>query len=269
MRVGKQDNALTAISTSDLHSVNIRGRELSSELIGHVSFTDMFFLLVTGVMPDDRQRKIMDAVLVAIAEHGLVPSNVASRVTFAASPDSMQGAVAAGILGCGTVVLGSSETAGRFYASIVAMSDSENLPLRTVAEREMEKLKALKRHLPGFGHPQHKEGDPRAIRLLAIAREIGSAGRHVEVVKVIEDLVPTIYGRQMPLNVSGAIPAVALDAGFPAAALRGIPILARTASLVAHVHEEMNRPIGFILAGNASEGIGYDGSPLNRTEGRE
>jgi citrate synthase len=268
MRVGKQDDAGTRISTSDIHTINIRGRELSSELIGRISFTEMFFLLVTGDMPSQQQRTVLDAVLVAIAEHGLVPSNAAARMTFAASPDSMQGAVAAGILGCGTVVLGSSEIAGRFYASILSISDAEGLSLEEVVRREVEKLKAAKRPLPGFGHPQHKEGDPRAIRLLAIAREVGLSGRHVEVVKAIADIVPSVYGRSLPLNVSGAIPAVALDAGFPLGAMRGVPILARTASLVAHVHEEATRPIGFILAGNAAEGITYDGAPLQQGDHR-
>ncbi|GAA4342048.1 citryl-CoA lyase [Pigmentiphaga soli] len=262
MKVGKQDHPFTAISTSDAHSINIRGRELARDLIGRVSFTDHFFLLVTGGMPSPDQSAMLDAVLVAIAEHGLVPSNQAARMTLAAAPDAMQGAVAAGILGCGSVVLGASESCGRFLARILTRAGQEQLPPEEAARKELAEMRAARLPVPGYGHSQHREGDPRAIRLLALARERGVAGAHVALLERIEPLIPGIYGRELPINVSGAIPAVMLDAGFPLAALKGIPILARTASLIAHLCEEAERPIGFILAGHAAEAIGYDGPPL-------
>src|SRR5215472_16993780 len=118
MRIGKQDAPFTAISTADAASITIRGRDLCNELIGRIDFVDYFFLLLMGKPPSDNQRFFVNALLVAIAEHGLVPSVQAARMTLAAAPEALQGAVAAGVLGCGSVVLGSSEAAGRFLAEV-------------------------------------------------------------------------------------------------------------------------------------------------------
>lgn len=269
MRIGKQDKAFTAICTSDTHTINIRGKELASELIGEVGFSGYFFFLLTGEMPTRAQQRLLDSVLVAIAEHGLVPSNQVARMTLAAAPDAMQGAVAAGLLGCGSVVLGSSETCGRFLAEILSHAHKNGLSTDAAAMEKLKALRVAKDAVPGYGHPQHKDGDPRALKLVALAHAEGIAGRHVELVARIGDMLPEVYGRQLPLNVSGAIPAVMLDAGFPLGALKGIPILARTASLIAHLHEETSRSIGFILAGHAAESITYDGKPLSTTSVRE
>lgn len=105
MKIGKSTVPRTAICTSDEHTIVVRGQDLCRDLIGRVSFSDYFFLLLTGRRPDAACSAVLDATLVAIAEHGLVPSVQASRMTFAAAPDALQGAVAAGILGCGSVIL--------------------------------------------------------------------------------------------------------------------------------------------------------------------
>jgi citrate synthase len=251
MRIGKQDNPYTAIATSDAETITVRGRDLCLDLIGKVDFTRYFWLLVTGVEPDDRQLFLANAVLVAIAEHGLVPSVVAARMTYAAAPEAFHGAVAAGLLGCGSVVLGSAEVAGRFLSEMV-----ENA---TPAEEGVRALRAGRKPIPGFGHPQHSGGDPRANLLLALAAEQGMEGAHIAKLREIEAAIPAVLARSLPINVNGAIPAVMLDAGFPLAALKGISLLARTASLIGHLQEENERPIGFILSGKAAEAIDYDG----------
>lgn len=256
MRIGKQDNAVTSICTSDAESITVRGMDLCSAVIGHVDFTSYFWLLVTGTMPSPAQKALADAVLCAIAEHGLVPSVVATRMTYAAAPEAFHGAVAAGLLGCGSVVLGSAETAGRFYAQVVA--DADGGDAAAIAIESIRALRAEKKAIPGFGHPQHSGGDPRAHRLLALAKEHGMEGPHIAVLRTIEAVLPEAIGRPLPINVNGAIPAVMLDAGFPLAALKGISLLARTASLIAHLQEETERPIGFIMSGAAAERIGFD-----------
>lgn len=258
MRIGKQDNAVTSICTSDATSITVRGRDLCGEVIGTLDFTSYFWLLVTGAMPDARQKVLADAVLCAIAEHGLVPSVVAARMTYAAAPEAFHGAVAAGLLGCGSVVLGSAEVAGRFYASVVARAEGDNIAPAEAASAAIRELRAEKKAIPGFGHPQHSGGDPRAHRLLAIAREQGIEGPHIAMLHTIADVLPDTIGRALPINVNGAIPAVMLDAGFPLGALKGISLLARTASLIAHLQEETERPIGFIMSGAAAERIGFD-----------
>ena len=94
----------------------MRGKDLTSDLMGRLSFTQYFFLLLTGREATEQQTYFLDLLLVAIAEHGLVPTNQAARMTYAADPASLQGAVAAGILGCGTVVLGTADLCGKFLA---------------------------------------------------------------------------------------------------------------------------------------------------------
>jgi citrate synthase len=257
MKIGSQSNRHTAISAANPDQIVIRGHDLCSELIGRVSFTDHVWLLVAGSLPTEAQRRVLDATLIAIAEHGLVPSVQASRMTLAAAPEALQGAVAAGILGCGSVILGASENAGKLYAEIVARANGGSLA--DAARAIVGEYRAAKRTIPGYGHPLHKGHDPRAHRLFEVCREAGLYGAHCEAAHAAEDAIPGVVGKTLKMNVSAAIPAVLLDAGFPLLALKGVPILARTASLVAHLLEEQQRPIGFVLSYAAEQPIGYDG----------
>ncbi len=258
LKIGRQDRRSSAISTSNEATIVVRGRDLAQELIGSLSFTEHFWLLVTGAMPTDAQRRVLDSTLVAIAEHGLVPSVQASRMTFAAAPEALQGAVAAGILGCGSVVLGSSEAAGQLFAAIAKRADG-GAGIAQAAKDTVREYRSQKRQIPGYGHPLHKQADPRVQRLFQVASEAGSSARHVQIAREVETLLPELVGRQLALNVSGAIPAVLLDAGYPLGALKGIPILARTAGLIAHLLEEQQRPIGFVLSHAGAQAIDYDG----------
>ena len=260
MRIGKQDQPYSAISTSTPAAINVRGKNLCRDVIGQRDFTSWFWFLVTGSEPDERQVYFANAVLTAIAEHGLVPSVVAARMTYAAAPVAFQGAVAAGLLGCGSVVLGSAEVAGKFFGRLV---ESGEEPATAI-----QRLRAEKKAVPGFGHPLHAEGDPRANLLLKLAAERGAEGPHIAMLYRVRDALPEAIGRPLPINVNGAIPAVMLDVGFPLGALKGISLLARTASLIGHLQEETERPIGFILSGKAAEAIGYDGPPSSVSENR-
>ena len=258
MKIGRQDHHSSAISTSNEATILVRGRDLSKELIGSINFTEHFWLLVTGALPTEGQRRVLDATLVAIAEHGLVPSVQVSRMTLAAAPEALQGAVAAGLLGCGSVVLGSSEAAGQFYAEIAQRASGTASPESAIAEVVGEYRQA-KRAIPGYGHPLHKGSDPRAARLFQVATEAGVAGPHVRIATTVERLLPELIGRPLAVNVSGAIPSVLLDAGYPLLALKGVPLLARTAGLIAHLLEEQQRAIGFVMSHAAAQAIDYDG----------
>lgn len=258
VKIGSQQHRNTAISASNAQTIVVRGRDLARDLMGKIGFTDHFWLLLTGSLPSERQRRMLDATLVAIAEHGLVPSVQASRMTLAAAPEALQGAVAAGILGCGSVVLGSSEAAGRFFSEIARRTDAGSALDDSIAE-VVKVYRSERRAIPGYGHPLHKASDPRALRLFEIAAADGSAGRYVGMANRIQELLPGLVGKPLMLNVSGAIPAVLLDVGYPLHALKGVPILARTAGLIAHLLEEQERPIGFVLSHAAEQAIGYDG----------
>jgi citrate synthase len=178
-------------------------------------------------------------------------------MTLAAAPEALQGAVAAGILGCGSVVLGSAEAAGRFLHEVVARAAGGDLD--ATARALITELRAQRKAIPGFGHPLHSGHDPRAARLLEVAAEQQVTGAHIAAAQVVERVLPELTGRQLALNVSGAIPAVLLDAGYPVGALKGVPILARTASLIAHLLEEQQRPVGFVLSHAGASAIDYDG----------
>jgi citrate synthase len=259
MRIGKQDGAFTAIATSDAHSITVRGYDLCRDLIGQIDFTDYFWLLVLGRKPTAVQRDITNACLVAIAEHGLVPSVQAARMTLAAGPEAWQGAMSAGLLGMGTVVAGSSETAGRFIVDVVEASRRPGADLDGAVRASLEEIKGRRGKVPGLGHPQHSEGDPRANVLLAFADERGVSGEAVACLRAMGRIAPEVMKRPLPINVSGAIPALMLDAGWPIEAMKGIPLLARAAGLVAHLYEESQRSIGFILSHKADLAIAYDG----------
>jgi citrate synthase len=239
--------------------ITVRGQDLCRDVLGQQSFTAYFLFLLTGQTPSDHLVKAADACMVAIAEHGLVPSVQAARMTHAAAPDALQGAVAAGLLGCGPVILGASETAGQLLSRVVAAAQSDGRPMTDHAREQLSALRAARQALPGFGHPVHKQKDPRAVRLLELAAQWGFAGAHVAALQAIAEQVEPVYGKPFPMNVSAAIPAVLLDAGYPIGALKGIPLLARTASLVAHLLEEQARPIGFKLAAAADLAMHYDG----------
>jgi citrate synthase len=258
MKIGKATVPRTAICTSDEHTIVVRGRDLSKELIGKIGFVEHFFLLLTGQLPSAGQAAVLNATLVAIAEHGLVPSVQAARMTFAAAPDALQGAVASGILGCGSVVLGSSETAGRMYAEIAARM-AQGSGLDDAALAVMKEWRVAGKSIPGYGHPLHKERDERVNALFDVARAAGTGLGFVAIAEAGERALPQVLGKALKLNVSGAIPAVLLGAGFPVEALKGVPILARTAGLIAHLFEEMKQPIGFALSYQATREMVYDG----------
>jgi len=196
----------TRIAQAYPDRVEVRGRDLAGDLMGRLTFTEYFHLLLTGEEPTEEQRFFLDLVLVAIAEHGLMPTNVAARMTLAADPGSLHGAVAAGILGAGPVVLGTSEECARLLA---AGGDPAEI---------VRGLRESGRKVPGFGHPVHKPVDPRAERILELAEERGVSGRHVALARALRDEV------RLTMNVAMPIAAVLLELridGF------GLPAMSR------------------------------------------
>jgi citrate synthase len=245
MQIGKPGTPVTRISQAYPDRVEVRGRDLTGDLMGRLSFTEYFHLLLTGREPTDEQRFFLDLLLVSLAEHGMMPTNVAARMTLAADPESLQGAIAAGILGVGPVVVGTSAEC----ASLLASGEE---PLDAA-----RRIHAAGEKVPGFGHPVHRPVDPRAERILELADERGISGPAVARARALRDAVAEVWGKPLPMNVSMPIAAVMLDLEFPAAAVQAVPILARTAGLLAHLAEEQENPLGFLMAGKAEEAIEY------------
>jgi citrate synthase len=234
--------------------VEVRGRDLTGDLMGNLGFTEYFHLLLTGSEPTEDQRFFLDLLLVAIAEHGLMPTNVAARMTLAADPDSLQGAVAAGILGCGPVILGTAEEC----ALLLVRARERGGDPEAVALELAREIHAAGGRAPGFGHPVHRPVDPRAERILELADARGVSGAHVRLARAFRDGVAEAWGKPLTMNVSMPIAAVMLDLGFSAATVKAVPILARTASLLAHLAEEQEHPIGFLMAAKAEEAVEYE-----------
>jgi citrate synthase len=238
----------------------VRGRDLCRDLMGRLSFTEYFHLLLTGREPTEDQRFFLDLLLVAIAEHGMMPTNITARMTLAADPGSLQGAVAAGILGCGPVVLGTSESCARLLETAQEAVASGGAPARVAADMGGA-IHASGGKVPGFGHPVHRPLDPRAERILELADGRGVSGPHVLLARCFRDAVAKAWRKPLPMNVAMPIAAVMLDLGFEAAAVKAVPILARTAGLLAHLSEEQQHPLGFLMAARAEEAIRYERGP--------
>ena len=254
MLIGKPGAARTAISAASSDRVTVRGRDLATDLMGSVSFTDYVFLLATGRAPTEEQRFFLDLSLVALAEHGLTPSVQAARMTYDADPAALQGAIAAGVLGCGSVILGAADLCRKLIEDVLARAGAGKA-LDTAALDVAREYRERRQPLPGYGHPLHKPVDPRAERMIALARERGVAGRSVEAALALKEAAARVWGKPLPMNVSMTIAATLRDAGVPPGLIRAIPILARTAGLIAHCIEESETPIGFLMASKAEEAI--------------
>jgi citrate synthase len=248
MPIGGAGNPVSHISQAYPDRVEVRGRDLTGDLMGRLTFTEYFHLLLTGEEPTADQRYFLDLLLVTIAEHGMMPTNVAARMTLAADPGSLQGAVAAGILGAGPVILGTSEECARLLEKARGGDPTEIV----------KQIRAAGGKIPGFGHPVHKPLDPRAERILELADERGVSAANVALARAIREAVADAWGRPLTMNVAMPIAAVMLDLGFSAATVKAVPILARTASLLAHLAEEQQIPIGFLMAGAAEDAVTYE-----------
>jgi citrate synthase len=264
MLIGKPGAARTAISVASSNRIVVRGRDLANDLMGRANFTDYVFLLATGRAPTDEQRFFLDLSLVALAEHGLTPSVQAARMTYDADPAALQGAIAAGVLGCGTVILGAADLCRKLIENVLARVDrcgSLEVAALDVAREHRNERKPL----PGYGHPLHKPVDPRAERMIALARERGIAGRSVEAALALTKAAAETWGKPLPMNVSMSIAATLRDVDVPSGLIRAAPILARTAGLIAHCIEEAETPIGFLMASKGEEAVLHvadaDGAP--------
>jgi citrate synthase len=260
MQIGKAGSPVTNISQAYPDRVEVRGRDLCGDLMGRLTFTEYFHLLLTGREPTNDQRFFLDLLLVAIAEHGMMPANIAARMTLAADPGSLQGAVAAGILGCGPVILGTSESCARLLETAQGKVASGGTP-PAVAEELAHAIHASGGKVPGFGHPVHRPLDPRAERILELADSHEVSGPHVLLARCVRDAVANAWGKPLTMNVAMPIAAVMLDLGFSSDAVKAVPILARTAGLLAHLAEEREHPLGLLMAARAEEAITYERRP--------
>jgi citrate synthase len=241
----------TSLGTSDATTISLLGQDLAGDLMGKVGFGELAMWLVTQQRPTPSQVRVFESVLVALADHGFTPTAIAARLTYLSAPDSLQGAMAAGLLGGGSRFLGVTEDCGQFLASFLAKHTAQ-LPADPTDDRAWEPLaleavkeaRAAKRFVPGLGHPVHKELDPRTPRLMQIAEEEGLKGPHLRLFDAIGRVHAEVLGRRLPLNGAGVCGAALADLDLPVDMLRGFALLARAAGLLGQLAEEARSPIG-------------------------
>lgn len=254
--MGNDKNAqgTTAICGFDADAIKVRDQDLVDDLIGQMSFTRYLYLQATGRVPDETQASIVDAVMVTIMEHGLVPSAIVTRLTHYGAPESFQGAVAAGLLGVGDRYAGTAGECGEILERVIAEPEQSRLD---AAIREVRAYRDIRRPVPGFGHPIHAEHDPRVPRLIEVAEECGAAGTFIDAMGLLEKALFEVTGKELVTNISAAIAAVLGEAGIPATLMRGIVLTARCAGLVGHLHEEMQNPAAHALWEGAQTKVDY------------
>ena len=232
----------TGLGTSDADSIKLMGHDLAHDLMGKVGFGELAFWLVAGRRPTAGEVRLFEAVLVALADHGFTPTAIAARLTYLSAPDSLQGALAAGLLGGGSRFLGVTEDCGRFLADTLVAAGTER-DYDVIALDAVRAAKAGHRFIPGLGHPVHKVEDPRTPVLIEIAEDEGLRGPHLRLFEAIGRVHPTILGRKLPLNGAGVCGAALADLGLPTDLLRGFALLARAAGLLGQLAEERRRPV--------------------------
>ncbi len=242
----------TSLGTSDADTISLLGQDLAEDLMGKVGFGELTLWMVTQRRPTQSEVRVFESVLVALADHGFTPIAIAARLTYLSAPDSLQGAIAAGILGGGSRYLGVTEDCGQYLAAVLAgageiPADDAGPPDDTfydaLALEAVKKARAEKKFIPGLGHPVHKVRDPRTPRLIEIATEEGLRGPHLRLFEAIGRVHPQVLGRTLPLNGAGVCGAVLADLGLPLDMLRGFALLARTAGLLGQIAEEQRMPI--------------------------
>ena len=237
----------TSLGTSTADQILLMGEDLT-DLMGNVGFGELAFWLVALRRPTPSETRVFEAVLVALADHGFTPTAIAARLTYLSAPDSLQGALAAGLLGGGSRFLGVTEDCGGYLHAVLTEHDGD-LPTDdagwdVLALEAVRRTREQGRYVPGLGHPVHKVEDPRTPRLIAIAEEEGLHGPHLRLFEAIGRTHEQVLGRRLPLNGAGVCGAALADLELPVELLRGFALLARAAGLLGQLAEERRRPIG-------------------------
>ena len=236
----------TSLGTSTEDEIRLLGQDLTADLMGKVGFGELAFWLVALRRPTPSETRVFEAVLVALADHGFTPTAIAARLTYLSAPDSLQGALAAGLLGGGSRFLGVTEDCGLFLHRALEGHDvpTDDAGWDELALAVVQKARADGKYIPGLGHPVHKVQDPRTPVLLGIAEEEGLRGNHLRLFEAIGRVHEQVLGRKLPLNGAGVCGAALADLGLPVELLRGFALLARAAGLLGQIAEERRRPIG-------------------------
>lgn len=237
----------TQICSYDADAIYLRGKNLVDDVVGQYDFGSAFLLQALGTEATEKQKKVLDIALVTIMEHGLVPSVVTSRLTLHGAPESLQGAVAAGLLGVGDRYAGTASLCAELVEEIRS-SDS----MVEAATAIVKRRRVARDPVPGFGHPIHTGKDPRVAKLLSYVPNSSTA---LAAALSLELALSESLKKKLVMNVSTALAVLLLDADLPVRMIRGIVLIARCAGLVGHLLEEEIDPIGGDLWNGASAAV--------------
>jgi len=236
----------TDIGYATVQDIFVRGRNLSTDIIPKADFVEMVCLCMLGHTPEPNFKRMINVLLVTSTDHGFTPSSISSRLTFLGAPESLQGAVAAGLLGAGDRYLGATQnvaemllTEGKGLAP-----DAPQATFDAAARELLARYRSQKKRIQGLGHPIHVDGDPRVPSMRAISKETGYYLSSWRLLDAIESVQATDYGKKLPINGAGAMGAIAADLGLDPKIARGLALVGRTAGLVSHIMEESISPTG-------------------------
>jgi len=234
----------TNIGYATTQDIFVRGRNLSTDIIPNADFVDMLSLCIFGQYPEPRLKRMLNLLLVTACDHGFTPISMVGRLTYLGAPESMQGAVAAGLLGAGNTYLGVTQNVAEMLMEETSAltDDSPEAAFMTHARDLLARFAAAKRKIVGVGHPIHTDGDPRVAALRQISKDNGYYGKHWKLLDAIEQVNTQTSARFLPINGAGAMGAIAAELGLNPKAARGLSLVGRTAGLIAHIIEESQSP---------------------------
>ena len=248
---------VSSLGRAELDRIFVRNYDLNKDLLGKITFAQMVYLMIVGRMPTAEEGRMVDTMLIVLVDHGMTTGAAAARMTFHSAPEAIQGAVAAAILGAGSVHLGSSEHCAKMLNDALP-KESKETDLDSIALNTVEKRLANNQLIPGIGHGIHTQGDPRAERLFEVAQETKVYGRYCELLRKVGKIADQKVGKHLPVNVTGAIAAISLDMGIHWQMSKSFAILGRALGGLAHVGEEIRRPIARGLSNLIRDNLQYE-----------
>jgi citrate synthase len=225
------------ITKIEANKVAVRGYRID-ELMGRVPFAHVVYLVLKGELPNEAQGRVMDAILVSSVDHGATPPSVLAGRTVASGGAPLTTGIAAGIMTINQYHGGAIEGCMNVLLKAVAEKRDSQADTRSTARETVAAYRADKKRIPGYGHRFHSD-DPRTRKLFAVAEEEGVTGEYTEMALAIREAMHEILGRDLPLNVDGAIAAVLCELDFPPEMGNGVFAIARTVGLTAHVFDEI------------------------------
>lgn len=236
----------TEIGYTTIDTITVRGRDLSNDILGKLDFVDMMMLTILNRLPDEREKRMVNLILVTACDHGLTPSALSARLTYLGAPEAMQAAVAAGLLGAGSVFLGTTQNSAELLINAAKdlAEDASDDELMACARETVRSAREKNQPIYGVGHPIHVKGDPRVPTLAEVSRQNGCFGKHWRLMYAIEKVFKDEMGKNLPINAVGAIGSIIGDMGLDPLLARGFMLVGRAAGLLGHLYEERQNPIG-------------------------